>query len=724
MKRVLILAFILAQGFWLMAQTPKRVIDSLIQVIETSKVDTTLIITYIELSEETNNLDSILLLTEQCFKIIDRATPGANDIKLKTLKMAKASCFNNIGYVAGLKGDSQKQVEYYLKAAKLHKETNFKVGLATSYNNLAYAFENQGQVENSLLYNFKALKIMEEIGNQRGIARSLNNIGSVYDSQNDAEKAMEYYKKSLEIRRKINDLRGIGISLINIGSVYRDKGLIDTAIQYYHWSISQFKKVNDELSLASAYNNLGNIYLKSMTHDSAVFYFNQSLVLRKKYNNKDGISYSYNNLGSLYWARKNYILAEQYALESFKIAKEIGYPKNIYNAAKLLSDIYKAKNNHKKALDYTELMYQMKDSLKNENTRKSIIRNQFKYEFEKKALADSLKSLQQKAIFQSKLEKEQTQKKYLYIIIAMVFISGIFIFNRYQVSIKQKKIIENQKAIVDHKQKELLDSINYSKTIQNVFLPKFKLVKSYLENSFILYLPKDIVAGDFYWMEVFKENTADSQTNEANNIIYIAVCDCTGHGVPGAMVSVVCNNALNRAVKEYGNKVPGKIFDKAKELIIENFSSNEEELKDGMDAGLVAINLDERKIQWSGANSPLWIVSKTKPITNSEIHNRDGVWEIKSDKQAIGKGYDSVPFTTHFVQLTDGDTIYMTTDGYADQFGGEKRKKLSKKKLREFLVSISGYSMEEQQKALHNYHIEYKNDEEQVDDICVVGIRV
>jgi serine phosphatase RsbU (regulator of sigma subunit) len=708
--------------------------DSLLNIITTSKQDTSIAMACIDLSSITNNIDSIRLLSLKCLTIVDNKLPKSNAAVKRSLLISKALAYNNMCYVVGQNGDVQGEIDYCLKAIAIHKQTGFKIGLATSYNNLAFIYQNQGQIEKSLSFNLLTLQMMEELGDKVGIARALNNLGSIYESQHDTLKAIESYKRSLKIRQSNNDQRGIGISFINLGSIYADMKLNDTAIYYYHRSAYQFKMVKDEMALASSYNNLGNFYMKNTLNDSALFYFNASLALRRKNNIKDGIAYSLNNLGSLYYAKNNLPLAEKYANESYKLAKELGYPKLIINATKLLNDIYKKQGRYKEALGMHEIFTHMKDSMNNEDTKKAAYKTQLQYDFDKKAIADSLKTVQEKAVINVKLEKEQAQKKYLYAIILLALLSAIFIFNRYKITNQQKKIIEHQKSLVDAKQKELLDSITYSKTIQNVFLPKTKLVKSYLENSFILYLPKDIVAGDFYWMEVPNErkNLGLSELYaQGDNLsiidqqIYIAVCDCTGHGVPGAMVSVVCNNALNSSLKEFGKRIPGEIFDKTRELIIENFGRNEEDLKDGMDASLASINLKHRTIFWSGANSPLWIISKSKPHTKENVLNDyGGIWVIKPDKQPIGKGYENKPYTTHAITLNEGDLIYMFTDGYADQFGGEKGKKLTKAKLRDFLLTISNLSMDEQRTALFNYHMQYKGNEEQVDDICVIGVRV
>lgn len=263
------------------------------------------------------------------------------------------------------------------------------------------------------------------------------------------------------------------------------------------------------------------------------------------------------------------------------------------------------------------------------------------------------------------------------------------------------KSIEIQKHLVENKNREITDSIEYALRIQNAILPPAGIVKQSLGSSFIYYKPKDIVAGDFYWIE------------KINDTVLFAACDCTGHGVPGAMVSVICHNALNRAVREFGLKQPAEILDKTAELVIENFSKSEEDIKDGMDISLCAYNTSTKTLQWAGANNPLWL------IKNGELI------ETKADKQPIGMSDSRKPFTNHIFNVSSSDTIYLFSDGVTDQFGGETgNKKLTKKRFREFILSIQGKEIEEQGISLEEFITNYRKTTEQIDDMLVIGVKI
>jgi serine phosphatase RsbU (regulator of sigma subunit) len=292
----------------------------------------------------------------------------------------------------------------------------------------------------------------------------------------------------------------------------------------------------------------------------------------------------------------------------------------------------------------------------------------------------------------------------IFFVLALVltFVIGFYFMG---INKEYEGIIILQKENLETKNKEITDSITYAKRIQTAILPPEAILKKHLKEHFILYLPKDVVAGDFYWLE------------HANDSILFAAADCTGHGVPGAMVSVVCNNALNRSVREEGLTDPGKILDRAREIIIHEFGKSSEEVKDGMDISLCALNTKTLELKWAGANNPLWIIS------NNELK------EIRPDKQPIGKHINSTPFTSHELKLKQGDVIYVTTDGFQDQFGGDPSsssggKKFKASRLKELLLSVNARPAEEQRKVIHSAFLNWKGKYEQVDDVCLIGVRV
>ncbi|UKN00521.1 SpoIIE family protein phosphatase [Paracrocinitomix mangrovi] len=267
---------------------------------------------------------------------------------------------------------------------------------------------------------------------------------------------------------------------------------------------------------------------------------------------------------------------------------------------------------------------------------------------------------------------------------------------------ERTKELQSQKEMVEEKNREIVDSINYALRLQRAIIPTAAKVKTALPESFVYFKPKDIVSGDFYWM------------NEVDGQVLIGAIDCTGHGVPGAMVSVVGANGLNRCVKEFNLRQPAAILDKLTDLVKETFESGEDKVKDGMDGALCSIDLEKNIVQYAGAHNPLWVIKA----------DAEDVEEIKADKQPIGDFDFRKPFTNHTLQLSKGDQIYFFSDGYVDQFGGPKGKKFKYKTLKKLLFEIREKSMEEQMQILDKTFKEWKRDLEQLDDVCIIGVKL
>lgn len=284
--------------------------------------------------------------------------------------------------------------------------------------------------------------------------------------------------------------------------------------------------------------------------------------------------------------------------------------------------------------------------------------------------------------------------------------------------------ISEQKKIIEHKNEEVLDSIKYAKRLQEAILPPSELIDQKIEKNFVLYIPKDIVAGDFYWMESIKSKETSKEIN------FIAAADCTGHGVPGAMVSVVCSNALNQSVLQHKLETSGSILDKTTDLVVERFERSIEDVKDGMDIGLASIEkLDNgcMKVGFAGAHNNLWVVSKRKDLGCESATLEQGEYylhEIKANKQPVGKYDDRLPFKTTDLILEKGERFYLYSDGYADQFGGPKGKKFKNKNFKQLILSTIKDELTIQENKLQANFEAWKGDLEQLDDVCVIGIEV
>ncbi|MES2566446.1 MAG: tetratricopeptide repeat protein [Bacteroidota bacterium] len=644
-------------------------------------------------------------------------------------KTGLSRSYINIGTVYQFKGDIPKALEYLQKALKIQAEVKDKHGMAYSLINIGLITSDQGNVPLALEYYHRSLKIREEIQDKEGMAVSLNNIAYVYNRQGDMQKALEYYQRSRKILESINDQRGIARALNNIGSIYRNQNDIPKAFDYFSRALKINEALKDKRGIASSLSNLAFIYKNhgdpscDLPHEVclkdglaiALDYHQRSLKMYEETKDKKTIVNSLVNIALIYNIQSRPVDALAYANRSMSIAKELGYPESIKNAASVLKEIYQKQNNYKKALEMHELFIQMKDSIDNETTRKASVRKQFQIEYEKQATKDSLANEVKIKGEQFKHEQAISQQRiYTYGgligFLLMLIVAGVSFRafkNKQKANIiitEQKHIADAQKHIIEEKQKEILDSITYAKRLQDAILPPANLIETYFPECFILYKPKDIVAGDFYWFE----HNAD--------LLFIAAADSTGHGVPGAMVSVVCSNALNRAVNEFKITDTGKILDKTRDLVLDTFAKSESDVKDGMDISLMSLKKERMTsdiiIKWSGANNALWYI------------RNDELIEIKAHKQPIGKTENPTPFPENSISLNKGDVVYLITDGYPDQFGGPKGKKFKYKQLELLLLSIHTLPMKEQKQILDKTFCDWKGDLEQVDDVTIIGVKL
>ncbi len=686
-----------------------KYIDSLQKAFDAATVDTIKIDILSDISDAwyVSNPEKALEANTKMLAMTETAIPRYKGIPQKNLYLMKAAAYNNLGMLSMDKGDVMECLEYYNKSVPMFEASGNKEYLATAYNNIGFVYENQGDVERGMEFYFKSLKLREEMSDNRGIGESYNNIAYMYNVQGEVDKALETFQIALKYFEKANNNQGIGLIYNNLGDLYKQKGKYDEAISVLQKSSVIKAGLSDHKGLSSVYVNIGDVYERQKSYDSAKKYYDMALLEGQLAENKSRITGAFQNLASLALVTKDVTKAFEYAHKALSLSFEVGFPEKIRDSYSILSKIYVAKNDYKNAYESFKSYKEMSDSILSDATKQDAIKQQMKYSFDKREI--EVKKEKEKSDFEHQSEVKR-QNFVIYISVAVlliVLVFSVFLYNRFRVTKKQKTIIEaqkhlveEQKEIVDEKNKEITDSINYAKRIQQAILPPERIFQNTLTNSFVLFKPKDIVAGDFYWMEI------------VSDLIIFSAADCTGHGVPGAMVSVVCNNALNRSVREFGLTDPGKILDKTRELVIETFEKSDHEVRDGMDISLCAYHKKTKMMHWAGANNPLWVARKKEWM------------EMKPDKQPIGKYETLKPFTTNKIQLEEGDVFYIFTDGYADQFGGPKGKKFKYKPFQELLIENVSLSMPEQKQKLDKAFEDWKGNLEQVDDVCVIGVGV
>ncbi len=652
--------------------------DSLQRIIKYSRYNIAKADALVALSEieYTSNIDSVIPLCTEAVDLLDSdisdSSAKANSRKL----FIKAHALNNIGAVYYQKGILRKAIDFYLAGLKLRDSLGDKEGMAESYNNLGVVYKSQGGITQAIDYYRKSLELYRETGNLQGQATATGNIGSLFASENKKDTASAYFSKMYLLEDSGGNTEGMVKALYNTAVIYQTEGKYTEALEICFQSLDLLGKIDDDQDKADI------LYL----------------------------------IADLEYFTNNFPKADEYGRKALKAYQDMGFPDNILSAAHLLYRLYNDEKKWKDALEMYLIYSSMHDSVNNTETRRQIIQKGLEYEYARKE--DQNRHEQEKReLLQTAESKREKLATILAVLIAVsAAIIASLVFRSLKTTRKQKGIIEEQKLLVEEKNKDILDSITYAKRLQDAILPPMSLIEHYFPESFVLYKPKDIVAGDFYWLAPLPPEGGSKSSPSFDSKIphsggrgaLIAACDCTGHGVPGALVSVVCSNALNRAVKEFHITDPGKILDKVRELVMETFATAGE-VRDGMDVSLCCIDRATGTILWSGANNPLLYVQ------NGTLA------EIRPDKQPVGKFEIDSPFTTHTVPATV-TSLYLFSDGFSDQFGGPNGKKFKYARLKQTLLAISGRPMHDQKELLEKEFTQWQGNLQQTDDVCVIGI--
>ncbi len=614
---------------------------------------------------------------------------------------------------------------------------------------------------------FSSLAYLRKAGNEQGVADAYGNIGNSYLDMDDYRKSLEYQQLSLTENDKIlqsttskEDKKwaeeGRNYALHNIASIYQNLGLYDKALEYERESVQYELKKGDQVGAAISYNTLASIHNRMENKDSAEYYFEAALKIYETETYPIGYATVLHRYATMEGCRLSERQREEMLYEALAIYQERGA---IDSEMLLLIDIGSDKFDDLSTDSLSSLLETIYANIKAYELfflEESYFRLYSRYNsrigqydsayfalenfIELKAISDEKKRshdlVAQDIRFELEngfaLERLKHQEdinevqNYVYLSVIGLLIVLVTLFYLIQRNRRGKRIntmlsdknelIQEQKEIVEDKNRSISDSINYAQRLQTAILPTSEYVNEYLPDSFLFFQPKDIVSGDFHWFEV------------KDDLIFIAVADCTGHGVPGALVSVVCSNALNSALNEFGLRSPAEILNKTRQLVIERFAQSDDEVSDGMDIGLCCVDKSKHKLTFAGANNPVWIVRKNDHINDEGDNILEGkstsLIEIKGDKQPIGRYASLDPFLDKMIDLQPGDIVYLCTDGFADQFGGEKGKKFKYRPFKQLLLDLSELPLSKQGAQLAAEFNQWKGAHEQVDDVCVVGFRM
>ncbi len=811
---IIVLTYFIFLSLFVNSQTPE--IDSLRNLINTTKVDTVKINSLNELANKLirvdlqNAMDTANLSIELAVNSdYPKGLAGAYKIKgilfyyfgqtdssfyysYLALELYKengylidaAKTYNNIGIFKKNNGDLQEAIDSYFKAIEILENTNDKATLISVYINVSTAFRYIGNFQRALESNFKALEILDKYETKTAsdslqTAHIYKTIANIYTDQKNYKLAEINYFKALEIYELLNSQTDIGDIYLNLGYLeFGDTTNIENiSILWYNYEIKLKKSILDSLrilkaknytlksldyyenknKITTAYINLSEIYIELKNYDSAEYYTNEVQKLSLETGDKRSLAMSYTTFGVIYFKKKLYNKSIEYLQIALDTTNSIGDINIFLGVTENLFKSYKRIGNYEKALEMHELFKEANDSIFNTNNERSLTQVSMSYEFEKEQEQSELKH-------QEEIKRQKLIRNFSFAILLLVIAMLIFVFNslrtkkrkneelqkknaeilqqkeeietqrdeieaqKEQIEIQSKEI-EKQRDIaikrgdeIEYQKREIDASIRYAQRIQFAILPTTKPLKKYFNDNFVFFKPRDVVSGDFYWIA------------EKNNKIIVVAADCTGHGVPGAFMSMLGISLFNQIISEAIDIQSDYVLNKIREMIMSSLKQGLdkiESIKDGMDLSLIVYSPETSEIQFSGAYNSMYIV-KNKDIealtvkeTRLFSDKNKKLYEIKADRMPIGVFIiETDNFSKNSIKVDKGDKIYLFSDGYPDLYNRKDKAKFTTKRFKELLIETSDLKMSEQEKRLNQKFEEWCGGYKQIDDIIVIGLEI
>ncbi len=690
------------------------------------------------------------------FEDVDSALWYASKmLTLKNNDLFQAKAHLAVGSALSIKGLYDSSNTHMLKAHDLYIDLDNLDGKEQAIGNMGRNYYYKGDLEKAIEYWRQGLEMQQEMKDTIAQSHTLSNIGAVFMRLEEYEDALIYTNKALEIQKSLKDTIGSIYSEANIGVIYMETAQYEKALKHLLKIKSIPRERFNSFFYANNISNLANVYQKMGENAKAISHYEQSISDLEKIGDLQQVSYAYNSLAFLYFQENKYVKAEKLYLKSLKISDQTNSIIERRDASKGLYEIYKVLKKPGKALKMFELNVNMIDSLKSEDNIKSVLKQKYLME----SFADSLNNAKMHEVKDAENKKkvalEKAKQKQQFIVLVIVLIASflvlillIVIYRRLQITKKQKLTIEEQseelseaneelnqtneeiatqrdqierqKEIVEEAHHEVQSSINYAERIQNALLSTQDHWQNVSPEHFILFKPRDVVSGDFYW------------AYSDQDLVYWVAADCTGHGVPGAFMSMLGVSFLNEIVAEGRETNAGNILTKLRAKVIKTLEQEgEEQRKDGMDIALCVLNKKTNQLQYAGAYNPLFIIRESTqeaPIGFEKklLGNTNTLYEYKADRMPIGKFLIDDPFQTTEISLQKGDVLYTFTDGFQDQFGGAQGKKYMIKRMKKLLLEISSQPAHEQHEQLNSEFEEWvqSGDGDQIDDVCVVGVKL
>jgi serine phosphatase RsbU (regulator of sigma subunit) len=692
LKPVFILVCVLLSALWAHANKVERLVDS-IKLLNLYAHDSVKIRNYMTMIHQLEHEapDTALHFINKAIEL-DSANALGNRIVLMLLKAdilenqleyANAlNIYNDALLLTDNKGQRHMSPEINNRLGTLHLRLNM--------------------YEEAFTYFDKARESANRKDDPKLYAHILNNIGYTHRLQNQNENAYNYFKKALSIYKDLDSKNDMAGAYNNIGAMYFFLEEFDSVLVYLNKALQIYEELNDKKGKAFPIFNIGEVYYQMNNYNKAIQFILQSYEIDKEFNDKSGMAKSLHFLGKIYSRKGHYNYGLKLYEQSMDITLEINDKNELKDIYLDMSENYEKLGKYELALSNYKQYSDLKDQLFDVESANRILELETKYQTDqhKKEIENQRLNIEYK---EHQLRQQNIQKIFILMSLALILVISSFIYRNYRVKNKSNSLLILQKEKIEQQNNKITSSIQYAKLIQSAALPPHDLMKDIFEQHFILFLPRDIVSGDFFWA-----------THKGKHSVVVCA-DCTGHGVPGAFMSMLGVSFLTEIVNRSVNLSSDQILEDLRKNVIESLHQTGRigESRDGMDIALCIVDHDNMQLEYSGAFIPLVIIRDNNII------------QIAGDKMPIGV-HDEVlyPFSKHTVKLVKGDMVYMFTDGYADQFGGPFNKKFKMQPFLSLLLAQHTKSLIQQRELLYDTIMSWKGDNDQVDDILVMGFKV